>query len=110
MISMKRKLKNMEEYYCEITEELDKICGFEVGDDGYHFRHYILDTRDIFNNALAIRFPGRTTGSIYLDENNIIISCTVDEVLCGEGKYYPSGINETLKKYIGETILLTDWS
>ena len=107
MINMKNKYKsnNWKEYYCEITEELDKICGFESNDTGYHFRHYVVDERDIFgDNILAIRFPGRTTGSIYLDENNIIISCTIDDTLCGEGKYYPSDINETLKKYIGEVI------
>ena len=91
------------EYHCEITDELDKLCGFSNNEDDI-FRNYILDTRDVFGDALAIRIPGRTTGSIYLDENNIITSCVIQESLCGNSSkpyYYPSNTNEILKKYIG---------
>ena len=100
---------NRKEYHCEITDELDKLCGFSDNsdeDDMFKciFRNYILDTRDVWGNCLAIRIPGRTTGSIYVDENNIIIKCIIDEDCIGDSTkspyHYPSNTNEILKKYI----------
>lgn len=107
-LEAKSKFGNREEYHCEITEELDKLCGFDTDKDSL-FRNYLLDTRDVWDNCFAIRIPGRTTGGVYLDENNIITSCVVDKELCGNAKkpyHYPSDTNEILKKYIGVKIEL----
>ena len=97
------------EYHCELTEELDKLCELDIDEDNW-FRNYLLDTRDVWDNCLAIRIPGRTTGGVYLDENNIITSCIIDKELCGDDSNkpyrYPSNTNEILKKYIGVKIEL----
>ena len=96
---------NRKEYHCELTEELDKLCGLDTEDEDNIFRNYLLDTRDVWDNCFAIRIPGRTTCGVYLDENNIITKCIIDKELCnGNSKkpyYYPISINEFLKKYIG---------
>jgi len=85
-----------DEYYCPITEKLDVLIG--VTDKSHHFKNYLLDTRDIWDNTFSIRIPGRTTGVIRLDDNNIIIECLVDD------PRYPDNTNEILKQFVGELI------
>lgn len=85
-----------DEYYCPITEVLDELIG--VTDKSHHFKNYLLDTRDVWDNTFAIRIPGRTTGTIRLSDNNIIVECLVSD------EKYPKGTNEILKQYIGEVL------
>lgn len=88
------------EYYCEITKKLDEICGYKC------YKTYILDTRDLWSNCLAIRVLGRTVGNIEIDKTGKIIKITLSKDLIGEGKRYPSNIYGKLEKYIGEQLEL----
>lgn len=85
-----------DEYYCPITTKLDELIG--VADKSHHFKNYLLDTRDVWDNTFSIRIPGRTTGVIRLDKSNIIIECLVDD------PRYPDNTNEILKQFVGELI------
>lgn len=48
----------------------DELCGYAVSYPRY--KHYVYDTRDLWDNCLAICVPRRTTGSIEVEINNII--------------------------------------
>lgn len=87
----------MNEYYCEITTELDKLVGLDLNG---HWKHYVLC--DYGDGSLPIRIPGGTLGSIEYDENKIItkIHVCTDYVV----KTYPDDVNEQLQKFIGQKI------
>ena len=80
------RYSKMNEYYCEITTQLDKLAGLDP--DG-HWKHYVL--YDYEDGCLPIRIPGGTLGSIHV--------CT-DYVV----KTYPDDVNEQLQKFIGQKI------
>lgn len=93
------KYSKMNEYYCEITSELDRLAG--INSDS-HWKHYVL--RDYKDRYLAIRIPGATIGNIEYDENRIITKiyvCT-DYVV----KTYPDDVNEQIQRFIGQKIEL----
>lgn len=91
------RYSKMNEYYCEITIELDKLAGL---DSNGHWKHYVLC--DYEDGSLPIRIPGGTLGSIEYDENKIItkINVCTDYVV----KTYPDNVNEQLQKFIGQKI------
>ena len=61
------RYSKMNEYYCGITTELDKLAGL---DPNGHWKHYVLC--DYKDGCLPIRIPGGTLGSIEYDENKVI--------------------------------------
>lgn len=91
---------NMEEYYCNITSELDKAAGFDICK---RYKHYILaDGYGKNNGFYAIRVPGGTLGAIYFDNNNLITKITIDTNYVV--KTYPSDVLDQLQKYVGQKI------
>ena len=95
------RYSKMNEYYCEITIELDKLAGL---DPNGHWKHYVLC--DYEDGSLPIRIPGGTLGSIEYDENKVItkIHVCTDYVV----KTYSDDVNEQLKKFIGQKIEMGD--
>ena len=85
------------EYYCDVTSELDRLAGL---DSNCCWKHYVLyDSKD---NCLVIRIPGGTLGNIEFDKNKVITGihiCTNYIV-----KTYPYDVNEQLQKFIGKKI------
>lgn len=99
------KYKNyMNEYYSELTKELDKLAGIE---ETSRWKHYIF-TNDFCkkNNCLAIRVPGGTVGEIDYDENNVITKISIDTNYVV--KTYPNDVNDLIKKFVGETIEISE--
>ena len=91
------------DYICTLTKELDSLA--KLTEEKYYdiFHHYIMaDNLDIKDRCLAIRVPGGTVGAIWIDENNTIKDIMIDTNYVV--KTYPDNINESIKKYIGETI------
>ena len=98
----KRKTVDWEAYFCELTKDLDNLAELEK----YHtyMRHYIYADNWAFERkCLPIRMPGRTTGGVWIDDDNVITKVEVDLDGCVIGKY-PDDVNEKLQKYIGEKI------
>ncbi len=96
------KYQSFGEYYCELTRELDIF----IPEQKTKLRHYIsVDDWSSKNKCLLIRFPGGTIGGIWIDDNNIIEKIEVDTSYY-IGKNYPSNINDILKKYIGEKVII----
>lgn len=95
----KKYKQNNREYYCELTKELDEICGYTTNYPRY--KHYIYDTRDLWNNCLAIRVPGKTVGNIRLNKNSVIIQISLSTDLIGDDHCYPINIYKEMEKYIG---------
>ena len=95
----KKYNKNNKEYYCDLTRKLDDVCGYTVSNPRY--KHYIYDARDLWDKTLAIRVPGRTTGNIEVDNNNIITKISFSTELVGDIKQYPSNTDIKMEKYIG---------
>lgn len=88
--------QNNGEYYCDLTRRLDELCGYTVTNPRY--KHYICDMRDLWDNCFVIRIPGRTTGNIVVDKNNVItkvVYYTKSETL------NLSNIHKELERYIG---------
>lgn len=90
------RYSKMNEYYCGITTELDKLAGLDP--NGY-WKHYVLCDCEGY---LYIRIPGGTLGSIEYNENRIItkIHVCTDYVV----KTYPDDVNKQLQKFIGQKI------
>ena len=89
------------EYFCELTEILDNI----TEEKRLSRRHYILAKPcNLRDGVLPIRLPGCTVGGIFLDDNKVIARIKID------GNYYrdiyPGDINEILKNYVGEKIII----
>jgi len=108
---LKRKYKdgfNMDEYFCELTKELDELSGLDKKESyEYGRRHYILATNSYKKDHLyAIRIPGGTVGDIETDNNDIILNLTIDVNYVV--RTYPKNINEIIQKYIGEKIEFED--
>lgn len=94
--------QNNGEYYCDLTRKLDELCSYTISIPRY--KHYIYDTRDLWCNCLAIRVPGRTTGSIEVDNSNKITKISLSSDLIGDIKQYPSDIYREIEEYIGLTL------
>lgn len=94
--------QNNGEYYCDLTRKLDEVCGYAVSNPRY--KHYICDTRDLWCNLLTIRVPGRTVGSIKLNESNSIEAIAFSTDLVGDLKQYPSNIYQDIEMYLGITL------
>lgn len=92
-----------DEYVCELTKELDVLAEF-IDKEFYDiFFHYIVaDNWCKKVNILAIRVPGGTVGSIYIDDNNVITKIVVDTEYVV--KTYPNNVNELIQKFVGEVI------
>ena len=101
---MKLELRNgySKEYRSDLTRELDKISCISNRQYCSMFRHYILaDEWCMKNKCLAIRVPGRTVGSIWIDDNNKILKISID---LSASLNYPDNVNEIMEKYIGEIV------
>lgn len=102
---MKLEVKNHftdDEYVCELTKELDELA--KISD--YRkcgFCHYILaDNYCKKEKCLAIRVPGGTVGSVWIDDNDVITKIVIDTDYVI--KTYPNNVNGLMEKYIGEVI------
>lgn len=100
---MKMELKHEDklgkEFYCEISELLSNQPGFKEFPCAKHY----LQTCKFDKNYLAIRRPGRTVGSVKISDDGKIEDCWIEEYTISD---YPRGINDELKKFVGETIEL----
>ena len=106
IILVKKSEWSKKEYYCDITKLLDDYSGLKKTLN--HFRNYICDTRDLWDNkTLAIRVPGRTVGGIYFDNNYKITNVKIDNMLIGDDNWYPKNINDVLKQFIGKKIVFS---
>jgi len=94
------KCECFNEYFCEITDELDKLANIKASDEFYSWRHYVLaDDFCVKERCLAIRVPGGTVGGIWFDDNNAITKIEVDTNYVV--KTYPKDINDQIQKYVG---------
>ena len=94
------RYSKMNEYFCDITVELDKLTGIDLD---AHWKHYVLADKYCINEkCLAIRIPGGTLGGIWFDDNNIITKVKVDTNYVV--KTYPSDVNEQIQKFVGQKI------
>lgn len=94
-------LQNLNNYYCELTEFLDKVTEKKRPS----IRHYILAMQYNFDKGVfPIRLPGSTVGEVHVNEDQVITNVQID------GNYYkdiyPADINEMLEKYLGEKMVI----
>lgn len=80
---LKRKYEGCcrDEYYCELTKELDILSGLNKREsyEGCKYRHYIYATdSDKKEHCYAIRVPGGTLGDIVTDNDDYIIDVVID--------------------------------
>lgn len=88
------------EFFCDITDELDRLAEIKTNDEYYSSRHYILADKYCRNErCLAIRIPGGTVGGVWLDNGGVITRIEVDTNYVV--KTYPKDVNELIKKFIG---------
>lgn len=87
------------EYISELTDELDKLAGFN--NDECRLYHYIL-VDNCGDRCFPIRIHGGTVGGIWYDEKNIITKISIDVGYVV--KSYPSNVNEIIEKYVGKEI------
>lgn len=105
MILEKKNSWSDKEYYCDITKLLDNCSRLPKSK---HFKNYVYDTRDLWDKkTLAIRIPGRTVGSIEIDEKSVIKNISIDDVLIGEDNWYVENVNDKLKKFIGMKVVFS---
>jgi hypothetical protein len=98
-----RREFSTDEYRCELTRELDILAKLSEQDSYELFYHYIVsDNWCKKENILAIRVPGGTVGSIYINDNNVITKIVVDTEYVV--KTYPNNVNELIQKFVGEVI------
>lgn len=91
--------EKLNEYFCEITDELDKLAGIKNDDEYHSWKHYVLaDNYCIKEQCLAIRIPGGTVGGIWFDDNNIITKIVVDTDYVV--KTYHKDVNKQIKKFV----------
>lgn len=100
ILTEKYSLGNDKQYYCKLTEELDKCAGFNIREYPY-YKHYLLDYRDGFYNY-PIRVPGGTVGGIWVDEHDVIINIKIDRNYVV--KTYSDELDAIIEGYIGKKI------
>lgn len=98
------KYEDFNEYFCDITDELDRLAGIERDDDYHSWRHYILaDKLCVKEKCLAIRIPGGTVGDIWINDNGSVTKIrVVTNYVVGT---YPKDVNEQIQKFIGEDLI-----
>ena len=95
--------KDIKQYQCKLTTELDSLAGLEKQGHDYPFYHYILaDEFCLSHRCLAIRVPGGTVGGIWIDEHNKVTRIEIDTTYVI--KTYPDNVNECVQKYVGELL------
>lgn len=103
----KYKNENTDEYYCELTTDLDKLAGLDKEEWYSEFdscrKHYVVIDALKEKNIIAIRIPGGTLGGIYYDNNNVITNIKIDTGYIV--KTYPSNVEDIInEKYIGKKL------
>ena len=94
---------NWEEFYCEITTELDSLAGIKPVGNLCLWRHYILaDKIAVKDKCLSIRIPGGTVGNIFIDDSFVITKIIISPRYVV--KTYPIDINEQIKQFVGTRI------
>lgn len=81
MILTKRDNYPNNGYVCELTEELDKRLN--ISHECKDFKTYLTCP---VNNTYLIRIPGRTIGSVELDDDNEICNISINSVLIGDSE------------------------
>ena len=91
------RYSNLQEYYCDLTRELDSIIGLS---HDQHWKHYILaDDSMIKDKILAIRIPGGTIGGVWFNDDNVITTVLVDTEYYVVKKY-PKDLNEIIYAFL----------
>lgn len=93
-----------DEYFCELTEELDILSGLNKRESyRYGYKHYVYATdSDKKEHCYAIRVPGGTVGGIWVDGHNVIINIKIDRNYVV--KTYSDELDAIIEKYIGKKI------
>lgn len=97
----KQNFLNYKEFYCDLTEELDKCAGFDTK-KYRHYKHYLVDYRDKNFDCISIRVPGGTVGGIWVDYHNVIVNIKIDRNYVV--KTYSDELDAIIEKYIGKKI------
>lgn len=106
-MKLKPRRSFIDEFICDLTNELDLLSGITKRKGYGLFQHYILfDNSCKKDKCLPIRVPGGTVGGVWIDDSNTIIKIHIDTKYVI--KTYPENINELIKKFIGEIIELED--
>lgn len=88
---------------CEITWFLDQVAGL---DERLHY--IVINDSILFDDedpaTYYIRVPGGTVGSIWLDIDHNIRRIFIDTDFVV--KSYPEDINEQMKKFVGERMMV----
>lgn len=93
------------EFTCELTEELDKLAGFDSND---LFHHYLfVDKIAIQERVIPFRVPGGTVGCVHLaqDSNKIV---EIDVYMNYVVKTYPADVLKHLDKFISQVLELDE--
>lgn len=102
LLKEKYTIGNTKQYYCNLTDRLDQLAGFDTKEYPY-YEHYLMDVgKQNDTYEYYIRVPGGTVGSIYTDKDNKIIKISIDKDYVV--KTYPDNLDEKLQKYIGKKI------
>lgn len=98
------------EYYCELTEMLDRDSSMTRNSSSRLYRHYVLfDEFSIKEGRLAIRLPGRTWGGIGIDGDMMITDVTMDEKGFGSNtEPYPERLLGDIRQFVGRRIVLAE--
>lgn len=106
LMKLKSKSNNYlsrDEFFCDLTDELDRLAGLEIKEEVFLWRHYVLADRCCLKERiLSIRIPGGTVGGIWIDNNNMITKIYVDTNYIV--KTYPADVNTQMEKFIGNVI------
>lgn len=91
------------EYYCELTEMLDRDSSMTRNSPSRLYRHYVLfDEFSIKERRLAIRLPGRTWGGIGIDADMVITDIVMDETGFGTNtRPYPEDLLRDIQQFVG---------
>ena len=88
---------------CEITWFLDQVAGL---DERLHY--IVMNDLILFDDkdpaTYYIRVPGGIVGSIWMDNENNIRKIFIDTKNVVES--YPKNINEQVKKFVGERMVI----
>lgn len=108
VIKNRRNNKYNDEYYCEITDEMDKYLTDGFKQVGFSSYIHICGPGEI-----AFRYPGATRGHILYDKNNIITEIKFYEDTAINSKNHPIGcytkdVANVIDKFIGSKIIFKD--
>ena len=104
-IILEKRRTFSDQFYCNITKELDSLTGIQTKYNNGFFRHYILsDEWCLKERCLAIRLPGRTVGGVWITDDNMIYKIAVDNY----DEKHDKDINDAMQKYIGHVIVTNE--